>query len=223
MKSWMAKISMSACVSGLAILLAAKPVAAQEMTMGKYEGTWDIQANGDVKVTRTFTLPMMMYTNWKNMNMHMMELRNFEGTRSTIEVADKKYAWDDINRTLTLNMTIMGLSRNLGDHWEAKIMPGLSFSNLDENKKTAFFHFSGQGQMGKTDGKDMIILPKNASQIEWNANLNSLTYIMPAMNVSGAGTTAGWWILSIICIAAGILLWRVSASIKTGLSSTQLP
>jgi hypothetical protein len=196
-----------ATVLGLAILLAPATAFAQEMTMGEYEGRWELQTNGDVKVTRKFTLPMMMYTQWKNTNVHMAEFRNLSGSRSTIEVADKKYEWDDVNRTLTLNMTILGLPRNMGDHWEAKMVGGLNFSNLDEAKKTAFFHSSGQSPAGKIEGKDLVIFPKDATKIEWNAATSALMYRTPSLQAPRGLWTLIWWILAAVCAVAGIVLW----------------
>jgi len=210
MKNLVIGITAAAIVLGWAIVPAAGPVFAQEMTMGRYDGTWELQANGDVKVTRKFTLPMTMYTQWKNMNVHMREFRSLAESRSTIEVANKKYEWDDVNRTLTLSMTVLGLPRNMGDHWEAKMVAGLNFSNLDENKKTAFFHSSGQGEAGKFEGSDVVIFPKDATQIVWNANANALTYRTPSQQASGGLWTLVWWILAGVCGAAGIALWGAS-------------
>ena len=204
MKNLVTGIMAAATVLGLALLPAAGTAYAQEMTMGRYDGTWELQANGDVKVTRKFTLPMMMYTQWKSMNVHMKEFRSLADSRSTIEVANKKYEWDDINRTLTLTMTILGLPRNVGDHWEAKMVPGLNFSNLDENKKTAFFHSSGQGDAGKFEGSDIVIFPKDATQIAWNANAHALTYRTPSLETPAGTWTFIWWILAGVCAAAGI-------------------
>jgi hypothetical protein len=214
MKNLATAIIAAAIVLGSAVVPATKTVYAQEMTMGRYDGTWELRANGDVKVTRKFTLPMTMYTRWKNMNVHMREFRSLAGSRSTIEVADKKYEWDDVNRTLTLTMTILGLPRNMGDHWEATMVPGLNFSNLDENKKTAFFHSSGQGDAGKFEGSDIVIFPKDATQIAWNASTNALTYRTPSLETPAGSWTLIWWILAGVCAAAGIGFWGASFVVK---------
>ncbi|MCX6551102.1 MAG: hypothetical protein NTY02_08865 [Acidobacteria bacterium] len=210
MKHMVTGMMAAATVLGSVVLLATGPAYAQEMTMGEYEGRWELQANGDVKVTRKFTLPMIMYNQWKLTNVHMAEFRSLAGSRSTIEVTDKKYEWDDVNRTLTLSMTVLGLPRNMGDHWEAKMVGGLSFSNLDENKKTAFFHSSGQSPAGKFEGRDVVVFPGDATKIEWNAGANALMYRTPSLDAPTGLWTLLWWTLAGLCALAGIAMWGMS-------------
>ena len=99
---------------------------------------------------------MQMYQMWKNAGVDMLEARAFAGDWLGIVVADKKSNWDDMARTLTLSMTVLGMAQNRGGHWEAKVMPSLEFSNLDEGKKIAYFHFSATLPTGEVKGQDEI-------------------------------------------------------------------
>lgn len=221
MKQLAVKIITASGVLAAAMLCAPDSASAQDMAMGQYEGTWEIQSNGDVKVTRKFTLPMIMYNMWKNNNMHMLEFRNFVDTRSAVEVTDKKYEWDDVNRTLILGMKVLGLANNMGDNWEAKMVPGLTFSNLDENKKRAYFHFSTQGLMGMVIGKDIVVLPPDADKIAWDQEAKALTYYTPSLKAPSGGPAALWWILAALFIVVGVAIWGVSLAAKPGPAQAQ--
>jgi hypothetical protein len=193
-------------------LLAAGACWAQILPTAHYAGKWEIQPNGDVKVTRTFTLPMQMYRSWKDADIHMLEAREFDNARSNIEVVDKSAQWDDLNRTLSLRMTILGLCQNKGGgHWEAKIMPNLEFSNLDDNRKIAYFHFSAAGNSGRVEGQDEVILPSTSGAPQWNAADKVITFTLPPAGVTSAGSSAGVWLLAFLaCLAAGAGLWVAS-------------
>lgn len=194
----------------LILLATTEPLSGQMLPAAKYEGTWEIQANGDVKVTRQFKLPMQLYRMWKSSDMHMLEFRNFAAGRSSVEVADKKAEWDDVNRTLTLTMTVLGLAENMSSHWEAKVASGEEFSNLDEAGKIAYFHFSLDGPMGRVQGQDRIILPPECSKPAWNSSSRTLTYVMPDADSAGGSSATTWWILFAICAIAGAGMWAAS-------------
>ena len=123
------------------------PEAREQVVLpAQYEGRWEVQANGDVKATRKYTLPMQMYRMWKAADAPMLEARSFSSGRSSLEVTGKKADWDDLNRTLIFTMTEMGAFQNKGDHWEGKMPLGHEFSNLDETRKIAFFHFTAAAE-----------------------------------------------------------------------------
>jgi len=200
-----------------ALLMAASAVRAQMMPpAAHYEGRWELQPNGDVKVTRTFKLPMQMYTMWKGHDVHMLEARNFAGERSSVEVTAKRADWDDLNQTLTLTMTVLGLCQNMGDHWEAKILPQIEFSNLDETRKIAYFHFSAESDTGRIQGQDLIVFPPACTKPSWDRARKVIVFFLPVPVTAWGGPAAGsfWWILSAVCLVAGIGLWVVSFLIK---------
>ncbi|MDY7011325.1 MAG: hypothetical protein SVV80_11335 [Planctomycetota bacterium] len=196
----------------LALLVTTEPLCGQMLPTAKYEGVWEIRANGDVKVTRTFKLPMQLYRMWKSADMHMLEFRNFASGRSSVEVTDKKADWDDVNRTLTLTMTVLGLAENMSDHWQAKVVSGEEFSNLDEVRKIAYFHFSPDGPMGRVQGQDRIILPSDCTSPVWNPLSRALTYSMPEIFVADAGGSSKtlWWVVFVACTLSGAGMWAVS-------------
>lgn len=173
----------------------------------KYTGDWQIQPNGDIKAVRTFTIPAMMYTNWKASNLHMREMRNFHPSVSTVKVDDLDYKWDDVKRTLTLTMTVRGLAVNKGDHWEALMAPGVEFSNIDAGQKKAYFMASMAGAQTTVVGQDIVTFPSVASDIR-SSDARTLCYKMPAEASSGGG--AIWWILFGISLAGGLALLGVS-------------
>ena len=199
----------------LALLVTTEPLSGQMLPAAKYEGVWEIQANGDVKVTRQFKLPMQLYRMWKSADMHMLEFRSFAAGRSSVEVADKKAAWDDINRTLTLTMTVLGLAENMSSHWEAKVVSGEEFSNLDETHKIAHFHFSLDGPMGRIKGQDRIILPPECSKPAWDSSARALTYVMPDAGGAGGSAAALWWALFAVCALVGAGMWAASFVTKS--------
>jgi hypothetical protein len=181
----------------------------------QYEGRWEVQPNGDVQVTRRFKLPMQMYRAWKTADVHMLEARGFASQRSNVEVAGKKADWDDLNCTLTLTMTVLGLGRNMGTHWEATALPNVRFSNLDENRKTAYFHFAADTEGGRVEGQDHVVLPPQAGKPTWNASDRTLTYTLPAPPTpAAAGTHSSWplvwWLACGLCLAAGAAALGVS-------------
>ena len=159
MERWTKMIWVMSCIVVLSVLTMARWAPAQAKAAVQYEGQWKLEPNGDVRVTRQYKLPLQYYRMWKDADMHLLEFRSFSPDRSALEVADMNYKWDDMKKTLTLSMTVMGLAKNYGDHWAAKILPGEEFSNLDETKKIAYFHFSSEGPMGLVQGQDCIILP----------------------------------------------------------------
>ncbi len=215
------EVSESRCVviwslvlSAAVLLAAACPAVAQILPAAKYEGTWEIQPNGDVKVTRKFQLPMQLYRMWKEADVHMLEARSFAAERSNVEVPEKKAEWDDLNRTLTLTMTVQGLASNMATHWEAKMLAGEEFSNLDEAKKTAFFHFAAEGPMGRVQGQDIVVLPSDSSKLSWVPATRTITYVMPAPSGAGGGSAGLWWVLFALTAAGAAGLWATSMLIK---------
>ena len=201
------------------ILAAASSTQAQMMPpAAQYEGRWEFQPNGDVKVTRTFKLPMQMYTMWKSKDVHMLEARNFAGERSTVEVAAKKADWDDLNQTLTMTMTVLGLCQNKGDHWEGKMLPNIEFSNLDETRKIAYFHFSVDGDMGRIQGQDVVVFPPACTRPTWDSARKVVTYITPptlvARTAAVSSESVRWWVLAAICIVGGVALFLASLLVK---------
>jgi hypothetical protein len=193
------------------LLVAVQSSWAQMLPTAHYEGKWEIQPNGDVKVTRTFTLPMQMYRAWKDADIHMLEARDFDNARSGLEVVDKSAQWDDLNRTLTMRMTVLGLCQNKGGHWEAKMMHTLEFSNLDDNRKIAYFHFSAAGNSGRIEGQDQVILPSTSSAPQWNSSDRVVTFTEPPAAMTSAGLSGGLWlVLFLTSLAAGAGLWIAS-------------
>lgn len=184
-----------AALAIIATFALAAPAAAQMSTPVKYEGRWEIQPNGDVKVTRTFTLGMEDFRKWRNADVDMFEARGFAAERSPVAVGDRSAPeWNSSNRTLTLKMTVMGLTRNMGDHWEAVMLPGEKFSNIDEGKKIAYFHFTSDTAIGRIEGQDLVILPPGAARPQWKESdrkiIYELPYVAPAATVAAAPAPA---------------------------------
>jgi len=209
----------AACVGVLILLIAAAPLAGQIRPAARYEGRWEIHPNGEVKVTRLFKLPMQLYRMWKQADVHMLEFRNLEAGRSNVEVADKKAEWDDVNRTLTLKMTVLGLARNMATHWEARMVPGLEFSNLDDVKKIAYFHFAVDGSLGRVQGQDIVHLPPTCSQPAWDAPSRTIRYVLPtpatAEESEGSSGTL-WWVLFGLSALVAAGAWAASFAIRFG-------
>jgi len=190
-------------------------------TSVRYEGRWEVQPNGDIRVSRLYKLPMRLYRKWRNTDMHMLEFRNLASERSPIEVADKNAEWNDMDRTLKLTMTILGMAKNMGDHWEVNVVPGEEFSNFNEAKKIGYFHFSFDGPMGRIQGQDQIILPQQSSEHAWNASARTIKYDMPEPEIEGDGSlTALWWILFVVCLLAGLSM--LAASYTTRFKTAKL-
>jgi hypothetical protein len=199
-------------------LIGASGALGQMMPPAQYEGLWELQPNGDVKVTRKFTLTMQMYTMWKNAGADMLQARALASDRSGIVVTDKKSNWDDLGRTLTMSMTVLGMAQNKGNHWEAKVMPGLEFSNLDEGKKIAYFHFAASYAMGEVKGQDQIILPAQALKPSWDSSAGAVLYTMPTEQAKSGGAL-GYWIAFAACFAIGAILWVISFCLPSARAS----
>jgi len=199
------------CIVALSIFITARWEPVQAKAAVQYEGEWKIAPNGDVQVTRQYKLPLQYYRMWKNADMHLMEFRSFSPDRSALEVSDMDYKWDDLKKTLTLSMKVMGLTRNYGDYWAAKILPGEAFSNLDDIKRIAYFHFSSEGPMGLVQGQDRIILPPECSNPKWDAASRTINYSMPEVSASGSwGVTMLWWVLFGVCLLGCAVCWYAS-------------
>ncbi len=203
----------------IAMLLVSSSVASAGGISWRYEvkylGTWDIQPNGDVKVVRQFTVPAMMYSNWKTNNIHMKEMRNFHPAISTVKVDDLGFEWDDIKRTLTLTMTVRGLAVNKGEYWEAIMSPGVEFSNIDQGTKKAYFHASIANQEITINGQDIVSFPDKATDIK-NTDGRTLRYKMPG-NVADAkcgeseeSSPLLWWVLFGATLAGGVVMLGLS-------------
>lgn len=203
------------CIVVLSILITARWTPVQAKAAVQYEGQWKLEPNGDVRVTRQYKLPLQYYKMWKDADMHLLEFRSFSPDRSALEVADMDYKWDDMKKTLTLSMKVLGLTRNYGDHWAAKILPGEEFSNLDGTKKIAYFHFSSEGPMGLIQGQDRIILPPQCSNPKWDASSRTINYSMPELLASGSGGwTTLWWVLFGVCLLGCAVSGYASFSMK---------
>lgn len=203
----------------LGLLLAGQPLLAraQDKPAGLYEGRWEIQPNGDVKVTRTYTLPMQLYQMWKKADVHMLQLRSLASERSSIEVSDKTANWDDMNRKLVISMTCLGMAQNKGARWEGKLAPEDEFSNLDESKKIAYFHFSMESSMGRVSGKDEVIFPKEARELKVDPASRTISWVLSDDAIPGGSRSlAGvWWALFGVCLALGGGLWAGSFFVKS--------
>jgi len=208
-----------------ALLIPAASAFAQAAPAVRYKGTWEVQPNGDVKVVRTFELPMQLYRTWKEADIHMLEFREFASERSSVEVADRKAEWDDMNRTLTLTMTVMGQVRNMATHWEARMLPGEEFSNIDEGKRTAYFHFAADGPLGRIQGQDLVVLPSGCTNIAWKPAQRAICYVLPEARAAQTPGAAGakesgstlalvWWILFAVCGALAALAWACSLLVR---------
>jgi len=46
-----------------------------------------------------------------------------------------------------------------------KVLPGEEFSNLNNDEKIGYFHFSFDGPMGRVQGQDLIILPPQCDSL----------------------------------------------------------
>jgi len=195
-----------------ALLAAPAPVRASGLSFRlevKYVGTWHIQPNGDIKVVRTFTVPAMMYTNWKSNNLHMKEMRSFHPAICPVQCDDLAFKWDDVKRTLTLTMTVRGLVANKGDHWEAEMTPGLQFSNIDVAEKKAYFHVSVVNPRVTINGQDVVVFPPEATNIK-NIDGRALRFDMPEIPAETGGGTALWWGLFGLTFVGGVGLIGVS-------------
>lgn len=209
------------CVTIVAIAaigMLAAGAGAQQMGMqkvvGSYEGRWEVQPNGDVRVTRTYKLPLATYRQWKDTDRHMMEMRNYHPQRSVMHVTNIDHDWDDAAKTLAITMTIRGMAGNDGKKWQGRIMPGLAFSNIDQAKRTAYFHTSAQTPWGVIDGKDFIVLPEGATDIKWDEGDRAITYELPM--AAGGGLALAWWVLTGLCFAVAIGLWVGSFTFSGG-------
>lgn len=205
----MRKALMTGCVAGL--IACGLSVAWARGVSGRYEvkylGTWTIQANGDVKVTRTFTVPAMMYASWKQNNMHMKEMRNFHPAVSTVKVDDLDFKWDDVKRTLTLTMVVRGLIVNKGDYWEVEMSSGLQFSNIDITQKKAYYHATLVSPDVTVTGQDIVVFPDKASDIQ-NIGSSALRYKLAeqTLSVGRGGMAVLWWALFGATLIAGLVL-----------------
>jgi hypothetical protein len=201
----------------LLISLAALPALAQGGGVAaEYEGLWEIQPNGDVKITRTYKLPMQLYQSWKKADVHMLEMRSFSSERASVEVADKKASWDDMSRVLTISMTGLGIAKNLGTGWEVKVSQPDDFSNLDEGKRTAYFHFALEGSLGQIKGQDKIVLPAGCTKPAWNNTTRMLSYSLEpgSSHRGGPPRSTIWWVLAAVCAVLGAGLWTGSFTFR---------
>jgi hypothetical protein len=144
-----------------------------------YTGTWQVQDNGDVKITCTFKLTLQGYVYCKEHNVAMLTARNFATNRAAAEFTDVKADWDDMKRILTLSMTGLGFAHNSGKHWDVKIQPDISFSNINAGTRTAYFSWERDGPMGHIVGHDEIVFPAASSKLVWEPGANTVSYVQP--------------------------------------------
>ena len=181
----------------------------------EYHGTWAIQPSGDVRVTRVFSLPLALYSDWKANNFHMLEMRNLSPSISAFEVVDQEFVWDDIKRTLTLTMTAKGMANYVDGAWEARMVPGLKFSNLDEARRRAFFHMVAATPFGVVSGQDVIEFPVGSKRMERSGD--TLRYSLP-VPTQASGTGAALWALGVVFLLLGgtLLVFAGRIPAKTG-------
>jgi len=176
----------------------------------RYEGIYTAAPNGDVAGVYKFTPPMAVYQQLRNSisNLYLL-LRILAPARAEIEVKDKKADWDDSSSTLTFSFKTLGLARNLGNHWEIPVMPGVEFSNSNESTKTVYFNEDSGGPLGKIHGMSRLNLPPQARDISWDGSRRVVRYVMPIPETAAGGSS--------FALVAGLLLLAIGA-VLTGAS-----
>jgi hypothetical protein len=155
----------------------------------KYEGLFEMQPNGDCNTVIKMTPPMLIYQKLReSMSNLYLIMRSFASSRATTETVDKKADWDDSSRTLTFSMKLLGIGRNMGNHWELDTPKDMEFSNLDEAKRTLFFNQTISGEDWTIRGVTRVILPQGASAMKWDAGRRVASYAMPIPKAPGADT-----------------------------------
>lgn len=186
----------------------------------RYVGNWHIQPNGDVQAVRTYTIPAMLYSNWKQNNLHMKEMRNFNPAISVVKVDDLTYAWDDVKRSLTLTMTVRGLAVNKGDFWEAVMAPELTFSNIDSGESKAYFHASLATPQVTVNGQDIVTFPIGATDLR-NADGRTLRYRLAEPVASRIAPL--WWGLFAVTFIGGLTLTGTSIAQRQTATTAPAP
>lgn len=210
-----------ALFAAAALALSAATAAAQGInpTMEiTYLGKWSIEPNGDVNVVMTYDLPQMLYGMWKQSGRHIQYLRNFHPHLSVVEASRRDAQWDDINRRLTITLTVHGLTSNRGDHWEARVMGGPEFVNIDEGKKTAFFTFMMTVPEGVVKGQDVIRYPDAATDLNSRKVSNKEGHVLSYRLADSAGSAGGGGGRTVITLFAGLacLAGAIALFIRSG-------
>ena len=178
----------------------------------QYDATFYIQPNGDVKVDMTFTLPMTEYTQLRsNLPMLHLLLRDLASERSDIEVRDRDAKYNDAERSVDFTMRALGGAKNMGDNWEFEVDEDRVFSNLNESEKTMYFTPNIEGEMGSFQGQERLVLPTEATQIEWDKGKRLITYVMPVPAGPSAPGKPVLWCLAAVFIVAGAALLAMSS------------
>ena len=187
-------------MAGLVLLNGPDAKAAEEGI--RFNGDFEMQANGDADVLLRFQMPMQEYQNLRDniSNLYLL-LRELASSRSDAEVVDKKAEHDDANRSVTFTMKMLGAAHNRGDHWEFPVEEGLDFSNLDNAVRTLYFNEIAETIGGTMRGAYKLKLPAGATDIEWNESQRLVSYVMPPVQQAGGGSSL--WLLGMACLLGG--------------------
>ncbi len=180
-----------------ALLLWSVPSHADDI---RYEGDYNLGANGDTSVTMKLIPPMVLYQKMReNFSNLYLVLRVFASARADYEVADKKADWDDPNHTMVFSMKMLGSAKNMGNHWELEIPKGAEFINMDEAKRTFYFNETADaGGIATIRGTSKLVMPAQAQQFKWEPSRRVVTYSLPQPKVQSGG--------NVVMLIAGIVL-----------------
>jgi hypothetical protein len=204
---YLLQILMAFCCLFLLLAMPATKGFADEI---RFEGVYTAAPNGDVTSIYKFTPSMAVYQQLRNSisNLYLL-LRALSPARAEIEVVDKKADWDDSSRTLTFSFKTLGLARNLGNHWELDVLPGVEYSNWNEATKTVYFNEDSSGPLGRVHGLSRLYLPAEAHDFRWDESRRVVSYVMPVPEKSSGGSRL-FFITGLILLVTGALLAAAS-------------
>jgi hypothetical protein len=168
-------------IAAVAFGLICVTARAQEI---RCDGPFALSPIGDLDMTLKFTLPMQKYQNLRESvsNLYLL-LRDLASNRANVEVTNKQVDWNDINRSLTFTIHMLGAARNMGNHWSFDVGEGAIFSNLDEDKRLVVFNESGEDAIGSMRGTSQLQLPPGATQCKYDASKKAVTWVLPSPSV----------------------------------------
>jgi hypothetical protein len=178
----------------------------------RYDGSFEMTPTGDCAVTIKMTPPMLIYQKLRESvsNLYLV-MRNFASNRADTETVDKKADWDDSNHSLTFSMKILGIGRNLGNHWELDVPKEMEFYNLDETKRTLYFNHTVSGDDFAMRGMARLALPAGVRDMKWDAARHVASYVLPVPKSPNGGLL---WIVAGCLVGLGVVLTALSIFLK---------
>ena len=198
------------------LLITATVVAHDARAANRYDATFEVQPNGDAKVSLMFSLPMREYTRLRSNGAVLQVLtRDLANASDDAEIRDQNAQYNDAERSVSFSLRALGLAYNAGTHWEVEVDEDRVFSNLNRAENSVYFTPNIEGEMGEFQGKEVLVLPATATDIEWDKGKRVVRYTLPAPKSPASGGKTAMFVIGGLLVVAGLAVVGASCAGKS--------